>query len=115
MSTRAANHPTTLNGRGATTRIHRAHWHHDRGDLTYAGGNLTQHYHGASMPPIELDLGMKAEPLFRLFHDDELIDRWLSQRKEHLVETQVPKPQSSVSEPQSSFPDVTGMYFESRR
>jgi len=47
---------------------------HSRGDMKAAGRDIIQH--GASMPPIEVDLDIKAEPLLRLFYDNEVVDHW---------------------------------------
>jgi len=76
-------------------------------DFNVVGGDLNQQF-GQDLPAIELDLGITAEPLNRLFHDRAEEDSWIERRKAHLIETLVPR------RPDSSFPDVTRMWMESR-
>ncbi len=59
------------------------------------------------MPYIELDLEIDAEPLARLFYNDEAVDDWLAQRKRHLELTVKP-----AQRPTSSRPDITRVWME---
>jgi hypothetical protein len=82
--------------------------HHITGrDVTYVGGDFTQHQHIAAMPEIELGLSIDANPLLRLFYDSQVVDEWLAERKQHLEQTLIP-----AQRPTSSIPDLTRMWTE---
>jgi hypothetical protein len=60
-----------------------------RGNINFAGGDLTQY--GAQLTPVDLELSMQAEPLGRLARDNEHVTEWLRRRRKYLMETLVPE------------------------
>jgi hypothetical protein len=86
-----------------------AHLSHvtSRGDVNVVGGDFTQNQYGVSIPRIDLRVGMKAEPLRRLFYSSDAVDEWLEKRKTHLVKSLVPKEKT-----RPPLFDLTRMFLE---
>jgi hypothetical protein len=83
--------------------------------MTYVGRDYYRHEVAATLPRIEVELGIRAEPLARLFHNHETVEGWLRKRKAHLEKTLIPEPPASDGRPDFMRPFMYAADFGGER